>query len=141
MRLYNSTPTDIKPSLAAAKIHYAEAFDNYFALLLREIKSATLPAMFTDALEVEANMMACGKIKQRVDVDRRKGREEIHSTSYVSSSNDIKFEMMLNTMKKLMDKLTVENIMKKQKRWRVFLLYLSSYQHLPFVLSSHMRSY
>ena len=31
--------------------------------------------MFTDALEVEANMMACGKIKPRVDADRRKGRE------------------------------------------------------------------
>ena len=51
--------------------------------------------MFRDALEVEANMMPCGKIKQRVYVDRRKGREEIPSTSSVSSSNDIKFEMML----------------------------------------------
>ena len=108
MRVYNSIPADIKPSVGAAKLHYAEAFDNDFALLLRERKSASLPVMFTDALEVEANMMACGKIKQRVDVDRRKGREEIPSTSYVSSSNDINFEMMLKTMEKLMDRLTVE---------------------------------
>ena len=43
-------------------------------------------------------MMESGKIKQRVDVDRRKGREEIPSTSVASLSNDIKFEMMLKTM-------------------------------------------
>ena len=65
--------------------------------------------MFIDSLEVEANMMACGKIKQRVDVDRRKGREDTPSTSSVSSSIDIKFEMMLKTMEKLMDRLTMDN--------------------------------
>ena len=91
-----------------AKLHYANAFDNDFALLLRERKSATLPTMFTDALEVEANMMACGNIKPRVEVDRRKGREEIHPTSSTSSSSDVKIEMMLKTMEKLMDRLTVE---------------------------------
>ena len=64
--------------------------------------------MFIDALEVEANMMACEKIKLRLEVDRRKGREEIHPTSYTSSSSDGKFEMMLKTMENLMDWLTVE---------------------------------
>ena len=63
MRVYNSIPADIKPSPGADKLHYVDAFDNDFALLLREINSDTLPAMFIDALEVEANMMACGKIK------------------------------------------------------------------------------
>ena len=63
--------------------------------------------MFIDALEVEANMMVSGKMKQR-DIDRRKIREEnMPSTS--SSSNDIKFEMMLKIMEKLMDRLTMEN--------------------------------
>ena len=109
MRVSNSIPIDINPSAGAAKLHYAEAFDNDFALLLREIKLANIHVMFTDALEVEANMMACGKIKPRVDVDRRKGREEIMpSTSSTSSSNDIKFEMILKTMEKLMDKLTMD---------------------------------
>ena len=64
--------------------------------------------MFTNALEVEANMMACRNIKLRVEVDKRKGREEIHPTSSTSSSSDVKFEMMLKTMEKLMDRLTVE---------------------------------
>ena len=50
MRFYNAIPTDIKPSPGAAKLHYVEALDNDFALLLRERKSATLPTMFTDAL-------------------------------------------------------------------------------------------
>ena len=77
-------------------------------MLLRERKSATLPAIFTDALEVEANMMACGKIKLRAEVDRRKVREEAHPTTSASSSSDIKFKMMLKTMEKLMDRITVE---------------------------------
>ena len=108
MRSYNLIPANIKPSPEAATLHYADAFDNDFALLLRERKLATLPTMFTDALEVEANMMACGKIKQRAEIDRRKGREETHPSTSASSSSDIKFEMMLKTMEKLMDRLTVE---------------------------------
>ena len=108
MRVYNSIPTDIKPSPGAAKLHYAHAFDNYFALLLRERNSNTLLTMFTDTLEVEANMMTCGKIKPRVEVDRRKGREETHPTTSTSSFSDVKFEMMLKTMEKLMDRLRVE---------------------------------
>ena len=60
MRVYNSIPNDINPSPHASKIHYAKSFDNDFSLLLRGKKSATLPAMLADALEVEANIMACG---------------------------------------------------------------------------------
>ena len=71
MWVYNSIPADIKPSPEEAKIHYTDAFDNDFALLLRERKSNTLPAMFNDAPEVEANMMAYEKIKPRAEVDRR----------------------------------------------------------------------
>ena len=61
--------------------------------------------MFTDALEVEANMMASGKIKHR-DLDRRRKEQNLPSTS--SSSTDAKFDMMLKTMEKLMDKLTLD---------------------------------
>ena len=106
MRVYNSIPEDIKPSTAATKLHYAGAFDNDFAFSLRERKSATLAAMFTDALEVEANMMASGKMKHR-DIDRRKKEENFPSASF--STNDVKFEMMLKTMEKLMDRLTMDN--------------------------------
>ena len=107
MRVYKSIHGDIKPSPWVAKLHYVDPFDNEFALLLRERKSNTLPAMFINTLEVEANMMASGKIKPRAKIDRRKGREAHPSTS-ASSSSDTKFEMMLKTMEKLMDRLTVE---------------------------------
>ena len=105
MRVYNSIPKDIKPSAAATKLHYVGAFDNDFAFSLRERKSATLVAMFTDSLEVEANMMASGKMKHK-DIDRRKKDENF---PFASSTNDVKFEMMLKTMEKLMDKLTMDN--------------------------------
>ena len=63
--------------------------------------------MFTNALDVEENMIGSGKMKQR-DIDRRKIREEnMPSTS--SSATDIKFEMMLKKMEKLMDRLTMDN--------------------------------
>ena len=88
MRVYNSIPEDIKPSAVAAKPHYAEAFDIDFVFSLTERKLVSLTTMFTDSLEVEENMMASGKMKQR-DIDRRKIREEnMPSTS--SSSNDVK---------------------------------------------------
>ena len=63
MRVYNSIPTDIKPLVGAAKLHYADAFDGVFVLLLRERKSTSLPSMFQYALELEAKMMGSGKIK------------------------------------------------------------------------------
>ena len=84
MRVYNSIPEDIKPSPAVAKLHYDGDFDNDFAFSLRERKSTSLAAMFTYSLEVEANMMASGKMKQR-DLDRRKTKEE--NISSTSSSN------------------------------------------------------
>ena len=46
MRFYNSIPTDVKPCVGDAKLHYVDAFDSDFALLLRERKYVYLPAMF-----------------------------------------------------------------------------------------------
>ena len=63
MKVYNSIPTDIKPLVGTAKIHYVNAFDSDSALLLRERKSISIPFMFQDDLEVGDNMMAIGKIK------------------------------------------------------------------------------
>ena len=56
-------------------------------------------------------MMASGKIKQKVETYKRKAREEnVSFASVVVSSNDVKFEMMLKTMEKLMDRMTMDNI-------------------------------
>ena len=76
MRVYNFIPVYIKPLVDATKLHYADAFNSEFALLLREIKSESLPVMFQYTLEVEANMMASGKIKLTLETDKNKSREE-----------------------------------------------------------------
>ena len=72
IRVYNSIISNIKPLEGAAKLHYADSFDSDFALLLRERKSPSFPSMFKDSLEVEENLMALGKMKIRVEVDRRR---------------------------------------------------------------------
>ena len=60
--------------------------------------------MMNDAIEVEVNMMALGKIMNR-DVDKRKNKEEISSPSF---SNN-KLDSIMRTMEKLVDKLSLEN--------------------------------
>ena len=48
--IYNSLPEDCKPLEGMAKLHYAEAFDDEFALLRRERRSTTLVDMMSDAI-------------------------------------------------------------------------------------------
>ena len=57
--------------------------------------------MFKDSLEVEANLVASAKMKQRVEVKRIRTREEHKPSTSIAaaaSSNDAKFEMMMKTM-------------------------------------------
>jgi hypothetical protein len=42
-------------------------FEPDFALLLRERRPATLTGMQYDAIEIESNMMASGKLKAKVE--------------------------------------------------------------------------
>ena len=82
MRVYNSVHSDIKPLVGASKLHYDDAFDSDFALSLRQIKSTNFPTMLKDTLEVEANLMASGKMKQRVEANRRKFIEYNQASTY-----------------------------------------------------------
>jgi len=52
MRTYESIPVYVKPPLGATKLHYADAFDSEFTLLLREIRSTSLENMMDDSIEV-----------------------------------------------------------------------------------------
>ena len=56
MRTYESILEDVKPPPRAAKLHYADAFDSEFTLLLRERRSSLLESMMQDAIEVEFNL-------------------------------------------------------------------------------------
>jgi len=104
--IYNSLPTDCKPLEGMAKLHYAEAFDDEFALFLRERRSQTLAQMMSDAVEVEINMMSSKRGRYRVDPrEQKKPKEE----SQASTSSDPKFDSLVKAMERLVDKLSIRD--------------------------------
>jgi hypothetical protein len=67
-KLYNKIMVEVKPSQPVAKVTFAGAFELDFPLLLRERRGATLTQMQDDAIEIESNMMASGKLKTKVEM-------------------------------------------------------------------------
>jgi hypothetical protein len=80
-KMYNKIPAEIKPSEASAKISYASAFDPDFCLLLRERRATSLAQMQDAAIEVESNVLAADRLRNKADADRRKGRSEASTSS------------------------------------------------------------
>jgi hypothetical protein len=72
--LYNKTLAEVKPSQPTAKVTFAGAFEPDFSLLLREKKYATLAGMHDDAIEIESNMMASGKLKTKFEMRTKEPR-------------------------------------------------------------------
>jgi hypothetical protein len=104
--VYNSLPIDCKPPEGMAKLHYAEAFDDEFALFLRERRSPTLAQMMSDAVEVEINMMSSKRGRYRAyPREQKKPKEE----SRASTSSDPKFDSLMKVMEKLVDKLSIRD--------------------------------
>jgi hypothetical protein len=85
-KMYNKIPAEIKPTEASAKITYASAFDPDFCLLLRERRATSLAHMQDAALEVESNVLAVDRLRNKADRDRGRGRSEA-STSGSSASH------------------------------------------------------
>jgi hypothetical protein len=75
-KMYKKIPTEIKPSKASAKISYASAFGPDFCLLLRERRATSLAQMQDATIEVESNVLAADRLRNKADADRRKGRSE-----------------------------------------------------------------
>jgi hypothetical protein len=82
-KTYNKILDEIKPTKIFAKITYASAFDLEFCLLLRERISPSLVHMQDATLEVESNIVASDKLREKSDRDRRKNRVE--ASTYDSS--------------------------------------------------------
>ena len=76
MNVYNAIPDQVKPPLGVVELHCVDAFSSDFSLFLRERKSATLADMMNDVIEVEANLMAFGKIKIKVETEKKKVKKE-----------------------------------------------------------------
>jgi hypothetical protein len=75
-KMYNKITAEIKPSEASAKISYASAFGPDFCLLLRERRATSLAQMQDAAIEVESNVLAADRLRNKDDADRRKGRSK-----------------------------------------------------------------
>ena len=96
MRIYDSILDHVKPPPRAAQLHYIDAFDSDFSITLRERRWVKLTDMMNDVIEVEVNLMALGKIKQKLDFDKKKSKEEGQpSSSYFS---DAKFDTMIKVV-------------------------------------------
>jgi aromatic ring-opening dioxygenase catalytic subunit (LigB family) len=76
-------------------------------LLLRERRSNTLDDMMRDTIEVEVNLMASGKIKHNFDRNGKNPQGEVQPST--SQSSDEKFDLMMKTMERLMERMFMEN--------------------------------
>ena len=65
MRTYDFVPADVKPPPGATKLHYVDAFSSELTLLLRERRFVSLTNMMDDSIEVELNLSASNKTKQK----------------------------------------------------------------------------
>jgi hypothetical protein len=80
-KMYNKIPVEIKPTEASAKITYASYFDLDFCLLLRERRATPLAHMQDEALEVDSNILAVDRLRNKTDRDRGRGRSEVSTSS------------------------------------------------------------
>jgi ribonuclease HI len=108
-KMYNKIPAEIKPTEASAKITYASAFDPDFCLLLRERRATSLAHMQDAALEVESNVLAVDRLRNKADRDRGRGRSEA-STSGSSASHPQVDELtkMVKSLSAEMEKMKFE---------------------------------
>ena len=90
----------LKPTKSLAQMRYVEALDYEFSILLRERESHTLSEMKNDAVKVEVNMIAAKNSKM--------GKTKLKEEDKPSTSDD-KFDSMMKTMEKLMDRLALGN--------------------------------
>ena len=107
-KLYHKIPSDVKPSQPTAKITFAEAFYLDFSLLLRERRSTTLARMQDNAIEIESNTMASGKLKTKVEMGAREPRhfkENVGPSGYGKSTEE-KMDEMAKIIKDLLNKIS-----------------------------------
>jgi hypothetical protein len=74
---------------------------------LRERRSATLDDMMIDAIEVEVNLMASGKIKANSGRDMNKAQDKAQPST--SQTSEERFETMMRTMERMMERMALDN--------------------------------
>jgi ribonuclease HI len=113
-KMYNKIPAEIKPSEASAQISYASAFDPDFCLVLRERRATSLAQMQDAAIEVESNMLAADRLRNKADTDRRKGKSEASTSDSNISGPSLshpqvnELAQVMNFLKEEVERLKVE---------------------------------
>jgi hypothetical protein len=105
--IYNNIPAGINPSQPTTKVTYTGAFDVYLSMTLRERRSLTLLVMQEDALDIEGNMIASCKMKQKKDQEENKKFMEDCGTSDPSREPQ---EAKMDEMSRLIRNLTKTNV-------------------------------
>jgi hypothetical protein len=106
-KLYNKIPRDINPSQQAAKVTYVGDFDVDFSMVLRERRAPTLLIMQDDAIDIEGNMIASGKMKQNLDqVEIKKAREDCGPSDPAKDSHEARMDEMSRLIRNLTNKMS-----------------------------------
>jgi hypothetical protein len=102
-KLYNKIPVEVKPSQPAKNVTFTGAFKPDFALLLRERREVKLTRMKDDVVDIESNMMASGKLKEKVEMGNKETKhfKEKAGPSRSRISSDDKMDDMEKIIKEL----------------------------------------
>jgi len=95
-RTYNAIPTNLKPPPDLAMMKFPDGFDLDMAYQLREREPATLEQSQTNAVKVEANILAK---KTQAKIERRVGFVD------EASMSDGKVDLLAKTVERIMDRL------------------------------------
>jgi len=112
--MYNNIPAEIKPSEASAQISYASAFDPDFCLVLRERRATSLAQMQDAAIEVESNILAADRLRNKANTDRRKEKTEASASDPTISGSSWshpqvnEFTQLVNVLKEEMERIKME---------------------------------
>jgi hypothetical protein len=108
-KMYNKIPAEMKPSEASAQISYAGAFDPDFCLLLRERRATSLAQMQDAAIEVESNVLAADRLRNKADTDRRKGRSEASTSGSLAPHPQVdELTKMVKSLSTEMERMRME---------------------------------
>jgi ribonuclease HI len=113
-KMYNKIPAEIKPSEASAQISYASAFDPDLCLVLRERRATSLAQMQDAAIEVESNILATDRLRNKANTDRRNGRSEASTFDSNISGPSLshpqvnELTQLVNVLKEEMERIKVE---------------------------------
>jgi hypothetical protein len=108
-KMYNKIPIEINPTKSSAKITYASAFDPDLCLVLRERRATSLDHMQDASMEVESNILAVDRLRNKDDRDKGKGRFEASTSNSSTSPPQMdKVTKLLKSLLARMERLELE---------------------------------